>query len=346
MRSRSIGPPTSVASPVVRDSSAQMTGDLGDARPVAPPLPGPFKRWVAGARPRTLPAAVVPVVVGTAAAHPLHGASGLPGGAWWRAVGALAVALAIQVGTNYANDYSDGVRGTDKDRVGPIRLVASGLASPSAVKGAALGCFALAGVVGLALAWATSWWIIVVGAACLAAGWLYTGGPRPYGYAGFGELFVFVFFGLVATVGTYYVQTGELGVGVVWFAAALVGLYATALLLANNLRDIETDRVAGKRTLAVRLGRSGAGGLYAACVLTPFVAVLVWSVWSEAAGLSVERALVALLPLLAVPLVVGPLRIVASPASGRALLPVLASTARVQMVFGLLLSGSLWLWIR
>jgi 1,4-dihydroxy-2-naphthoate octaprenyltransferase len=303
-------------------------------------------RWVAGARPRTLPAAVVPVVVGTAAAHPWDGAVGAPSGAWWRAAGALVVALAIQIGTNYANDYSDGVRGTDRERVGPIRLVASGLASPSAVKRAALGSFALAAVVGLALAWATSWWIIAVGAACLAAGWLYTGGPRPYGYAGFGELFVFVFFGLVATAGTYYVQTRQLGLGVVWFAAALVGLYATALLLANNLRDIETDRVSGKMTLAVRLGRIGAGRLYTSCVLVPFVAVIGWSVWSAAAGLSVERVLVALLPVLAVPLVVAPTRIVASDASGRGLLPVLAATARVQMVFGLLLAASLCLWVR
>jgi 1,4-dihydroxy-2-naphthoate octaprenyltransferase len=324
-----------------------MNGKPGEPGvPVAPPLPGPLEKWVAGARPRTLPAAVVPVVVGTAAAHPWTGGVGVSGDSWWRAAGALVVALAIQVGTNYANDYSDGVRGTDRNRVGPIRLVASGLASPSAVKRAALGSFAVAGVVGLGLAWATSWWIIAVGAACLAAGWLYTGGPRPYGYAGFGELFVFVFFGLVATVGTYYVQTEQLGRGVVWFAAALVGLYATALLLANNLRDIETDRLAEKRTLAVRLGRNPAGRFYISCVTVPFAAVIAWSAWSAAGGLSTERVLVALLPLLAAPLVLVPTRIVASDASGRALLPVLAATARVQMVFGVLLAASLCLWIR
>ncbi|MGA3146224.1 MAG: 1,4-dihydroxy-2-naphthoate polyprenyltransferase, partial [Acidimicrobiales bacterium] len=259
---------------------------------------------------------------------------------------ALVVALAIQVGTNYANDYSDGIRGTDDDRVGPLRLVASGLASPGAVKRAALTCFGVAGVVGLGLAWATSWWILVVGAACLAAGWFYTGGPRPYGYAGLGELFVFVFFGLVATVGTYYVQSLRIDEPVVWFAAVLVGLLATALLLANNLRDIQTDARTGKRTLAVRMGRRDAGWFYVACVVLPFAAVLVWSLSSVSTVLSSSQTVVALLPLLALPLVVTPVKTVASDASGRALLPVLAATGRLQMVFGALLSVSVWLWIR
>jgi 1,4-dihydroxy-2-naphthoate polyprenyltransferase len=324
----------------------------------APAVPGPVKRWVLGARPRTLPAAIVPVVVGTAAAHSLNhhvwgyghavltAQSAPPVGVWWRALGALIVALAIQVGTNYANDYSDGIRGTDDARVGPLRLVASGLASPAAVKRAALSCFGIAGVVGLALAWATSWWILVVGAACLAAGWFYTGGPRPYGYAGLGELFVFVFFGLVATVGTFYVQTLRVDEPVVWFAAALVGLLATALLLANNLRDIETDAQTGKRTLAVRIGRRDAGWVYVACVVLPFGAVLVWALTSVSTALSSSRTVAALLPLLALPLVVGPVKIVNSDASGRALLPVLAATGRLQMVFGVLLAASLWLWIR
>jgi 1,4-dihydroxy-2-naphthoate octaprenyltransferase len=265
---------------------------------------------------------------------------------WLRALGALVVALAIQVGTNYANDYSDGIRGTDDVRVGPLRLTASGLASPSAVKRAALACFGVAGVVGLALAWATSWWILVVGAACLAAGWFYTGGPRPYGYAGLGELFVFVFFGLVATVGTYYVQTLRLGEPVVWFAAVLVGLLATALLLANNLRDIQTDAQTGKRTVAVRLGRRDAGWFYVGCVVLPFAAVLVWALSSVSQLTVTDQTVVALLPLLALPLVVTPVRIVNSDATGRALLPVLAATGRLQLVFGVLLSASLWLWIR
>jgi 1,4-dihydroxy-2-naphthoate octaprenyltransferase len=289
------------------------------------------------------------VLVGTAAAHPWSNRqpSGDPRlGSWWCALGALVVALAVQVGTNYANDYSDGVRGTDDVRVGPVRLVASGLASPAAVKRAALGAFGVAAVVGLALAWATSWAVLVVGAACLAAGWFYTGGPRPYGYAGLGELFVFVFFGLVATVGTYYVQTLRLGQPVVWFAAGLVGLLATALLLANNLRDIATDAATGKRTLAVRAGRRDAGWFYVACVVVPLGAVVLWSLLSLGSVLHSPRSAAALLPLLAVPLVVTPVRLVSSDATGRALLPVLAATGRLQLAFGGLLAVSLWLWIR
>jgi len=310
----------------------------------APPVPGPVRRWVLGARPRTLAAAVVPVVVGTAAAHPLQTTADLPGHSWWYALGALVVALAIQVGTNYANDYSDGIRGTDDARVGPLRLVASGLAPATAVRRAALIAFGVAGVVGLALAWATSWWVLAVGAACLAAGWLYTGGPRPYGYAGLGELFVFVFFGLVATVGTYYVQTLRLDRWPVWLAAALVGLLATALLLANNLRDIETDRQTGKRTLAVRTGRRAGGWLYVACVTLPFAVALVWGVWSVATGAPVHPA-APFLPLLAAPLAAAPLGLAVGDASGRALLPVLGATGRLQLAFGVLLAASLWLWI-
>ncbi len=315
---------------------------------------------------------MVPVLVGTAAAHPwsrhrtvdimthstvivggyashvtlrLHAVHGPRVNAWWCAVGALVVALAIQVGTNYANDYSDGIRGTDDARVGPLRLVASGLATPGSVKRAAFLAFGVAGVVGLALAWATSWWILVVGAACLAAGWFYTGGPRPYGYAGLGEVFVFVFFGLVATVGTYYVQTLHLGSGVVWAAAVGVGLLATALLLANNIRDIATDKVSGKQTLAVRVGRRTAGSLYAACVLVPFVGVVVWAVLSVTGAVHAARPAIALLPLVALPLVVVPVRLATGPSEGRALLPVLAATGRLQLVFGVLLSVALWLWI-
>ena len=308
-----------------------------------------------GARPRTLPAALVPVIVGTAAAHPLG--RGAPAVAplaaaatpridpWWCAVGALVVALAIQVGTNYANDYSDGIRGTDDARVGPLRLVASGLASPSAVRAAALISFGVAGVVGVALASVTSWWIVPVGAACLAAGWFYTGGPRPYGYAGLGELFVFVFFGLVATVGTFYVQTLRIDEPAVWFAAVAVGLLATALLLANNLRDVATDTESGKRTLAVRVGRRTAGWYYIGCVAVPFVGILGWALWSVTIGHHAVRPGAAFLPLLALPLTVSPTRVVTSDASGRALLPVLAATGRLQLAFGVLLSLALWLWL-
>jgi 1,4-dihydroxy-2-naphthoate polyprenyltransferase len=339
-----------------------VTGDpLPSSAPSAPVVPGPVKRWVLGARPRTLPAAVVPVMVGTAAAHArsfgtvslvhvaaafssvltlrLHGV----GHFWWRALGALIVALAVQVGTNYANDYSDGVRGTDDARVGPVRLVASGLASPAAVKRAALAAFGLAAVIGLALAWASSWWVLPVGAACLAAGWLYTGGPRPYGYAGWGELFVFVFFGLVATVGTFYVESLHLDEPAVWFAAVAVGLLATGLLLANNLRDITSDRASQKRTLAVRVGRRRGGWLYVACVALPFVGVAVWALLSVTGAVHLHRPALAFLPLAAVPLIVAPVRLALSQAEGRALLPVLAATGRLQLVFGVLLSVSLWL---
>ncbi len=214
----------------------------GPSPSAAPSVPGPVRRWVLGARPRTLPAAIVPVVVGTAAAHPLQSAAGLPGHSWWYALGALVVALAIQVGTNYANDYSDGIRGTDDARVGPVRLVAAGLASATAVKRAALIAFGVAGG-GRDWRWpgpprgGSCWW----GPPAWPPDGSTPADRRPYGYAGLGELFVFVFFGLVATVGTYYVQTLSLDRWPVWLAAALVGLLATALLLANNLRDIGTD---------------------------------------------------------------------------------------------------------
>ncbi len=310
------------------------------------PAPGPVRRWILGARPRTLPAALVPVVVATAAARPTVVAFGAPPGLWWRALGALVVALAIQVGTNYANDYADGVRGTDDARVGPLRLVASGLASPGAVRAASFVAFGIAAVAGTALAAATSWWVLAVGAACFAAGWGYTGGPRPYGYAGLGELFVFVFFGLVATVGTAYVETLRLGIPLVWFAGVLVGLLATALLLANNLRDIATDTASGKRTLAVRLGRRAAGRCYLACVGLPFVGVLGWAAWSFAGPLGSARPALALLPLAALPATVPPARLVRSGAEGRDLLPVLAATARLQLVFGALFAVSCWLWVR
>ncbi len=321
------------------------------------PFPGPVRKWWLGARPRTLPAAVVPVVVGTAAAHTrnlpdLPSAAALTAGAlvvhvpsvdtWWCALGALVVALAVQIGTNYANDYSDGIRGTDDARVGPVRLTATGLASPAAVKRAALLAFAVAGVVGLALAWATSWWILLVGAACLLAGWFYTGGPRPYGYAGLGEVFVFVFFGLVATVGTFYVETERLDRPAVWWSAVAVGLLATALLLANNLRDIASDIESGKRTLAVRVGRRTGGWCYVACVGAPFVGVALWGLLAVTGVIHSLLPVLVFLPLLALPLARPPVQVALSPAEGRALLPVLAATGRLQLAFGALLAVALW----
>ena len=283
-----------------------------------------MNRWVAGARPRTLPAAVVPVLVGTGLA------AGDDRFVGWRAACALAVALALQVGTNYANDYSDGVRGTDDVRVGPVRLVAAGLAAPASVKRAAIAAFALAAAVGLALAVAVSWWLVPVGAACVAAGWLYTGGPRPYGYTGLGELFVFVFFGLVATAGTAYVQEERLTAAMV-LAAVPVGLLATALLVVNNLRDIPTDAVAGKRTLAVRLGDNATRLLYVALVTGAF-----------AIGAFATAVPASLVTLVVAPLAAPPCRRVLRGAKGPALIAVLQATARVQLLFGIVLAGALW----
>jgi 1,4-dihydroxy-2-naphthoate polyprenyltransferase len=314
----------------------------------APPAPARMARWVLGARPRTLPAAIVPVAVGTAAAaryHPQGPTGPVPRiDPWWCALLALLVALALQIGTNFANDYSDGIRGTDDARVGPVRLVASGLASPASVRRAALLAYGTAAIAGGVLAWATSWWLLAIGAASILAGWFYTGGPRPYGYAGFGELFVFVFFGLVATAGTFYVQTLRIGVPVVWCAAAMVGSLATALLLANNLRDISSDTVSGKHTLAVRLGRRRAGFGYLVCVLAPFAAALAWSLGALAWSGAPLHRLALLVTLLALPTAVPPARRVASGAEGGALLPVLAGTGRLQVVFGVLLAAALAWW--
>ncbi|MGI8492268.1 MAG: 1,4-dihydroxy-2-naphthoate polyprenyltransferase [Acidimicrobiales bacterium] len=286
------------------------------ARPQPPSLVG---RWVVGARPRTLPASAVPVVVGTA----VVASSGEI--IWWRAAAALAVALALQVGTNYANDYSDGIRGTDTDRVGPLRLVGSRLASPAAVKRAAALAFGVAAAAGLALAAAAGWWLIALGAACVAAGWLYTGGPRPYGYFGLGELFVFVFFGLVATAGTVYVQLGRV-TGLAVLASVPVGLLAVALLVVNNLRDIRGDQASGKRTLAVRIGAPATRAVYVTCVAAPFGFACVTAVarpW-------------AMLALVAVPLAVVPARRVFARDEGRDLIAVLAATGRLQLCFGAL----------
>jgi 1,4-dihydroxy-2-naphthoate octaprenyltransferase len=285
---------------------------------------GGRNKWVLGARPRTLPAAGAPVIVGTAVAASQANVVA------WRAAAALIVALAVQVATNYANDYSDGVRGTDDVRVGPVRLVASGLASPGDVKRAALLAFAVAGAAGTALALAVSPWLFVVGAACLAAGWLYTGGRKPYGYAGLGEVAVFVFFGLVAVVGSAYIHLERVTVLAV-LAAVPIGLLATALLVVNNLRDIPTDMVAGKRTLAVRVGDVGTRVLYSACVILPFALLLSFVLTRPAA----------LLALVAAPLARQPLRTVLGGATGPALIPVLARTGRLQLAFAVLLAAGL-----
>jgi 1,4-dihydroxy-2-naphthoate polyprenyltransferase len=265
-----------------------------------------------------LPAAVVPVLIGSGVA------AGYEKFSWWRALLALVVALALQIGVNYANDYSDGVRGSDEKRVGPVRLVAAGLAPPRQVLSAAWLSFFVAGVAGLVLAAVTTWWLLPVGLACVAAAWFYTGGPRPYGYSGLGEVFVFAFFGVVAVAGTAYVQMRTLS----WLAIAAAvpaGLLACALLMVNNLRDIRTDTVAGKRTLAVMLGDARSRNAYVSAVVLPF---------TVAAGLMFARPFV-LLVVLAMPLARRPVKSVRAGASGPALIRALGQTGKLQLAFGI-----------
>jgi 1,4-dihydroxy-2-naphthoate octaprenyltransferase len=250
---------------------------------------------------------------------------------WWRAVAALVVALALQVGVNYANDYSDGVRGTDAGRVGPLRLVASGLVPPSRVKCAALASFAVAGCAGLALSLAVAPWLIAVGAACVAAAWFYTGGRRPYGYAGLGEAAVFIFFGPVATAGSSFVQLDRV-TGMALLASVPVGLVITAMLVVNNIRDLPGDAAAGKATLVVRLGQARARALYAACTLVPFAAVV---------ALAALYRPWAALGLAALPLAAGPTRRVLAGASGPSLVTELVATGRLELALGVLLAAGI-----
>jgi 1,4-dihydroxy-2-naphthoate polyprenyltransferase len=288
--------------------------------------------WVQGARPRTLGASVTPVVVGTAVAGSVIA---------WRFVAALLVGLGLQVGVNLANDYQDGVRGVDTSaRLGPPRLTASGMASPRSVLLASLGCVFVAGVAGLALAAATTWWLVPIGALAMLALWLYSGGPRPYAELGLGEVMVFAFFGVMATAGSAYVQVERVP-NAAWWASAPVGLLAVAILVANNLRDIPTDAAAGKRTLAVRLGDRRTRALYRLCVGAAFGAVIVGvlvDLVEEGSGLPSWS----LVSLGALPMAVRPLRAVGE-ATGRALVPVLVATARLQLAFGALLAIGLWL---
>ena len=274
-----------------------------------------MNKWIIGARPRTLAAAVAPVLVATAYA----------GSSWEpiRALSALLVSLSLQIGVNYANDYSDGIRGTDDSRIGPVRLTASGLASPKSVRAAALISFLFAALIGLTLAAATSWWVILVGALAINAAWGYTGGAKPYGYVGLGEISVFLFFGIVATVGSYYVQTEELNLQI-FIVAIPMGSLACAILAINNLRDRGQDQIVGKKTLAVRLGDSGARKLYIALLISAHLFAL----------LTLEPAV--LLTLLATPLTWSLARGVASGVSGADLIPYLAKTGKLQLAFALL----------
>ena len=285
--------------------------------------------WWLGARPRTLPAAIVPVLIGTAVAvsesEEVSAANALP-----RVALALFVSLALQVGVNYANDYSDGVRGTDDDRRGPMRLVAAGRATPAAVKTAALLALTSACVAGLVLAALTTWWLILLGLACVAAAWLYTGGPQPYGYAGYGELFVFIFFGLAATVGTTYVVNESIG-PLAWYSGAVSGCLSVALLMVNNIRDIDGDLRSGKRTLAVRLGLARSKGLFVVVYVVAGVLIIASSTQSLGALLGLV-GLLAALPAIAT---------VRESTEPKDLVRALGMTARVQMLVGVLFAVGL-----
>lgn len=283
-------------------------------------------QWIEGARPRTLPNAIAPVLAGTGAAAAIDGA------VWWRALLALGVSMALIIGVNFANDYSDGIRGTDDDRVGPLRLVGSGLAAPATVRGAAVACLAVGAVLGLILAALSAWWLVLVGAVCLAGAWFYTGGSKPYGYSGFGEVAVFVFFGLVAVLGTQFVQAGRID----WAGVALavgVGAFSSGVLVANNLRDIPTDTETGKTTLAVKLGDPRTRTLHLALMVVPFVMTLAL----------VARTPWALAGLLAVPLAVRANTPVRTDRSGLELIPALRDSGLALLAWSALSALALWL---
>lgn len=283
--------------------------------------------WIEGARPRTLPAAVAPVLAGSGAA------AFADAFVWWKALLCLGLSLALQIGVNYANDYSDGIKGTDDDRVGPLRLVGSGIASAKAVRIVAFSWFGVSAALGLALAATSGWWLILVGIAAIAAAWTYTGGSKPYGYRALGELSVFAFFGLVAVLGTTFVQVG--GFTVVAFVAAIgIGSLACAILVANNLRDIVTDAAAGKRTLEVRLGDARSRvflvsliGLAGACLIWAAPVATPWT----------------LLGFVGLPVAARAAGIVLSGATGMALVPVLRDIGIAQLLYAAGLAAGLWI---
>jgi len=284
--------------------------------------------WLEGARPRTLPAAVVPVLIGAATASETGSQH------WWRLLPAAIVSLALQVGVNYANDYSDGVKGTDDTRVGPLRLVGSGLVKPAVVKRAAFLAFGVAGVAGGILALQTTLWLVAVGLCAILAAWLYTGGPRPYGYAGLGEVFVFVFFGLVATIGTGYVVCGEI-TPAMWWAGVAAGCWSCAMLVVNNLRDIPGDTVSGKRTLAVRLGDARTRLFFQVLFVPPVLAIAALSYKGNGPWV--------LLGLLGVAAARKPLSTVRGGAQGRDLIAVLGGVGRAQLIFGVTFAAGLFI---
>ena len=271
-----------------------------------------MNRWILGARPRTLPAAIAPVLVASALAGSDFN--------WFRAALALKVSLWLQIGVNFANDYSDGIKGTDTNRIGPTRLVGSGLATARSVKFAAFISFGIAAVCGFWLAMLTSPLLIAVGALSITAAWSYTGGRRPYGYSGFGEISVFVFFGLVATVGSFYVQTQRITL-MSFIVAIPVGALSCAILAINNLRDLNQDAISGKRTLAVRMGDAAARRAFVVLLIVTHISAV-----------ATFRS-TALLTLLIAPLTLSLARQVLGGASGAALIPILGKTGRLQLIF-------------
>ncbi|MEP9415148.1 MULTISPECIES: 1,4-dihydroxy-2-naphthoate polyprenyltransferase [unclassified Gordonia (in: high G+C Gram-positive bacteria)] len=276
-------------------------------------------QWIAGARPRTLPNAIAPVVAGVGAALYVGDVT------WWKAVLALLVSVALIIGVNFANDYSDGIRGTDDERVGPMRLVGSGAAAPGAVKAAAFACFGFGAVCGLILAVTTAWWLVVIGAVCIAGAWFYTGGSKPYGYYGLGEIAVFTFFGLVAVLGTQYVTSGRVDwVGLV--CAIAVGAISTSVLVVNNLRDIPSDTESGKITLAVRLGDRATRVLFVVLLSVPLIASLVL----------IPATPWVLIGLATAPLIVVAARPVLRHATGPGLIPSLGATGIAMLVWSIL----------
>ena len=279
-----------------------------------------MNKWILGARPRTLPAAIAPVVVASALAGSDFN--------WFRAALALKVGVWLQIGVNYANDYSDGVKGTDENRVGPTRLVASGLASAKAVKNAAFISFAIASVAGLWLSLLTSPLLILIGMLAIAAAWGYTGGKNPYGYIGLGEVSVFTFFGLVATMGTYYVQT-ESVTALSFIVAIPMGALSCAILAVNNIRDRAQDELVGKRTLSVRLGDRKARHLYVSLLVLAHVAALATLIPT------------AMLTLLVAPMSFSISKLVLSDVSGKELIPALGRTGKLQLIFAILFAVAL-----
>ena len=279
-----------------------------------------MNKWILGARPRTLPAAIAPVVVATALAGSDWN--------WFRAALALKVGVWLQIGVNYANDYSDGVKGSDDNRIGPIRLVASGLATAAQVKRAAFISFGIASIAGIWLSLLSSPWLIVVGVAAISAAWGYTGGKNPYGYSGLGEVSVFIFFGLTATVGTYFAQTGQITALSV-LCAVPMGSLACAILAVNNIRDRAQDELVGKRTLAVRLGDSKARKSFVVLLAIAHISALATLVPGS------------LLTLAVLPLTISISRALMSGASGPSLIPLLGKTGKLQMFFGALFALAL-----